>query len=466
MDPASRREKEDNMMYSGTTGSRLARRGTVSVMVAASLTVLMGMMALTLDGGMLLTERRRAQATCDAAAMAAATVLYQNAPSSWGNGPSQSVINSAKQAAKDLASANGYTNDKVTSVVHVHSPPSMGPYANQNGYVEVIVQYNMPRFFSTVFGSGTVAVTARSVAQGQWATFNAGVLILDYTGYAALNAQGNGAMTETGGPVIINSNNTDAVVDAGNGVMKAQEFDITGGLSVANTATFLTAPVANQVFTGLHPTPDPLAYLPVPSVPPDGVMTQILDTITLTPGRYTNLPVFTQGQTVILQQATYPNGANGIYYLDGCGFQSTGANIIMDAVYSGGVMIYNKPSSTDSSQGISITGNPQGSVNIVPLTSGPYTGMSFWQDRNSAIPVQVAGNGTFNIDGTFYAAGATLTITGNGGVYTGTTGETIDGSQIGSQFISKDLNLAGNGDIVIKYRGNGAARTKLLRLVE
>jgi hypothetical protein len=177
------------------------------------------------------------------------------------------------------------------------------------------------------------------------------------------------------------------------------------------------------------------------------------------------LPVFTNGDTVILQQAS-ANNAGGIYYIDGGGFQSTGADIVMDTGTTGGIMIYNKPASTASSEGISITGNPNGSVNIAPLTSGPYTGISFWQDRTSSVPIQVAGNGTFNVDGTFYAAGALLTITGNGGVYTGDSNETINGSKIGSQFIAKDLNLAGNGNIVIKYRGPGSARTKLLRLVE
>src|SRR5207253_9620967 len=139
------------------------------------------------------------------------------------------------------------------------------------------------------------------------------------------------------------------------------------------------------VTTASLPQPDPLAYLPAPAVPPDGIMaTKSLGKgnkqYTLSPGRYTSLPTFNQGDVVILQQASAGNG--GIFYIDGGGFNSTGANITMDSSTSGGVMIYNNPASTASSQKIQITGNDSGTVNISPLTDGPYAGMALWQNRN------------------------------------------------------------------------------------
>ena len=53
-----------------------ARRGMVMVQIALSLSVLMGMLALLVDGGLALVERRHAQATADAAALAAASDIY------------------------------------------------------------------------------------------------------------------------------------------------------------------------------------------------------------------------------------------------------------------------------------------------------------------------------------------------------------------------------------------------------
>src|SRR5712692_3687703 len=99
------------------------RRGAVTPLVAVCLLLMIpAIMALVVDGGMLLTERRRAQATADAAAMAAACVMYDNYPVDQGAGK----IGNPSGAALTVASANGYTNDGVTSTVTVNIPPLSG----------------------------------------------------------------------------------------------------------------------------------------------------------------------------------------------------------------------------------------------------------------------------------------------------------------------------------------------------
>ena len=147
----------------------------------------------------------------------------------------------------------------------------------------------------------------------------------------------------------------------------------------------------------------------------------------------------------------------------------------MDPNTTGGVMIYNVPAGTSSSEKIQITGNTSGTVNLSPLTSGPYAGITLWQDRTSPVDALVEGNGSFTINGTFYFAGADLNINGNGKTSTGTsTGSYADtngnvvqgGSKIGSQYISNNLSLGGNGNISIKYAGPDVARTRIITLVE
>ncbi len=452
--------------------SRRMRRGVIAVFVALCLVGLVGVAAISLDGGLLYLEQRRAQTCADASAMAAACDLYKNYPTNNGTDPS----GTAKQSALDVATGNGYTNDGTNSVVTVNIPPKSGPYAGLNGYTEILLTYNMPRGFSGIFGSGPLPVKVRAVSHGAWVTPNAGVLILNYSGKATLNAQGNGAFTETGGPVIVNSNNPSAVLTTGNAQMYAPEFDVTGGTQISNHATFVTTPTAGQIFLGTHPTPDPLAYLPPPTQPPAGTMTTKTlasgaTQYTLTPGTYSNLPVFTSGTVVVLQQAS-ANNNGGIYYINGGGFKSTGATITMDSDTTGGVMIYNAPTSTESSEKIQITGNGAGSVDLAPLTSGPYSGLVLWQDRNSPVNTLVEGNGNFSILGTVYEAGALLNINGNGTTTTGFTnaaGTYIPpGSNptIGSQYISQDLSLGGNGNIHIQWNGPKQARTRILALVE
>jgi hypothetical protein len=447
----------------------------VTVVVAFSLVVLIGLVALSIDGGLIYLDLRNTQATADAAAMAAACDIFENYPTNNGKDPN----GTARQSALNTALANGYANDGVRSSVTVNIPPLSGPYTGLDGYTEVIITYNVPRAFSRIWGTGDIPVRARAVSRGGWVAPNAGVIILNYTDKATLNAQGNGAFTETGGPVIVNSDNPSAVLVSGNGSLIAPEFNITGGVQLGGNSSFTTAPVSNNINTGTHPTPDPLAYLPQPDVPPDGTITKTSlgggnFQYVLTPGRFTNLPTFQTGDTVILEQASY-NTAGGIYYIDGGGFKSTGASITMDPATSGGVLIYNEPSSSANSEKIQITGNASGTVNLSPLTSGPYSGMVLWQDRNSSVPVLVEGNGSFTVNGTFYAAGATLNINGNGKTSTGmATGSYVDasgytvlgGSKIGSQYISNDLALGGNGNVSIKWVGPDVAKTRIITLVE
>ncbi|HLW66383.1 MAG TPA: hypothetical protein VKS79_13805, partial [Gemmataceae bacterium] len=233
--------------------------------------------------------------------------------------------------------------------------------------------------------------------------------------------------------------------------------------------SFVTSPVPNQIFQGVHPTPDPLAYLPPPSMPPDGTMTKTAIgngnfQYTLSPGTYTNLPTFNKGDVVILQQAS-ANSNGGIYYINGGGFKSTGATVTMDPLTSGGVLIYNQPASSANSEKIQITGNASGIVDLAPLQNGPYSGIMLWQDRNSAVPMQIDGNGTFTLRGTLYAAGALMNVTGNGGQYAAADGSIQSGSAVGSQYITKDLGISGNGNVLLRYPGM-AAPTRILTLVE
>ena len=124
--------------------ARRARRGTVLVQLALSLILLMTILAITVDLGFLLVERRHAQATADASALAAASDLYYN----WGADGGSDPNNNALKSALGVASANGYTNDGTTSTVSVKISPaaySGGPNAGKAvppGYAEVTVTYN------------------------------------------------------------------------------------------------------------------------------------------------------------------------------------------------------------------------------------------------------------------------------------------------------------------------------------
>src|SRR5262249_40963954 len=198
--------------------------------VAVSLTALMGMLALLVDGGLLFAERRHGQATADSAAIAAASDLY------LGNNNS-----TAQASALSVASSNGYTNDgsAKTNTVTVNIPPQSGNFANKAGYAEVIVTWNQKRGFSGIFGSGTIPVSARTVAPGRSVSGGSsmpGVLVLGPTG-TTLAVKGNGTVdvadpngyTGKGGSIYVNSTSSNAIVTTGNAIVTAPSIMLAGG---------------------------------------------------------------------------------------------------------------------------------------------------------------------------------------------------------------------------------------------
>jgi hypothetical protein len=157
------------------------------------------------------------------------------------------------------------------------------------------------------------------------------------------------------------------------------------------------------------------------------------------------------GDLVLFRQANIANG--GIYYLKEGGFNAQGASLLMHPDDTGGMMFYNN--GTGQADNFSISGNPDGIVNLSGIASGPYTGMFYFQNRLATQQVSITGNGEFNIQGTFYAANADMRLTGNGASQT-----------IGSQIISRTVTVAGNGVINVELTTGKLAPQRIFRLVE
>src|SRR5438874_13601865 len=118
-----------------TLGTR-RRGGNVAVVFALCLIMITGFVALSLDGGMVLDSRRKAQSAADAAALAAADDLYKKWFTNYG---ADDINQSAAKAAKAAATAGGFTNGVNGCTVEVYVPPLTGPFAGTAGHAEVII---------------------------------------------------------------------------------------------------------------------------------------------------------------------------------------------------------------------------------------------------------------------------------------------------------------------------------------
>src|SRR5262245_2073983 len=104
------------------------REGTVVVAVAVSLVAILGVVALSLDGGLALDKRRQIQVTADAAAYAGATELFKATFTTGGLDPTGSMATHVRKVAE----ANGYKDGVGGVTVEVYIPPTSGPFTGQN----------------------------------------------------------------------------------------------------------------------------------------------------------------------------------------------------------------------------------------------------------------------------------------------------------------------------------------------
>lgn len=142
------------------------QQGQVAVLFAVTMVVLLGMLALAVDGGLLYVQRRWAQNVADAAALATARYLGQ----SWTGG----VVAGSDSAAYGIATSYGPKNsssstslsmrldyvDQSGTVIATH--PTTVP-ANARG-VQITASLNNPAGFARVLGFQSLPATAKSTA--------------------------------------------------------------------------------------------------------------------------------------------------------------------------------------------------------------------------------------------------------------------------------------------------------------
>jgi Flp pilus assembly protein TadG len=430
---------------------RAPRRGKIIPLVAVSLIPLLGVVAIAVDGGNLQSEQRQLQRAADSAALAAATDLYQNWKSNAGTDPA----GTAAKSAQTTAAANGFPNDGTTATVTVNIPPQTGLALGQKGYAEVLITYNQPRLFTSLWGTGTMQRTARAVARGKYAPASPGILILDPTDNNTLNVTSSGDVTVTnGGAIDVDSKSANGgATCTSTGNIVAQTINLSDGTyNSSNSGTLI-----GTINYNVPPTPDPLATLPEPaqpSLPPappatpglnystnNGVNYSGSTTLDLYPGYYAGINVTGSG-SVVLHANT--DGSPGIYYINSQGFSVTNQG----GITGSNVLLYSAGTGN-----ISLTGS--GSVSLSPPTSGIYKGITLFQERSSNKQINITAQGNMNMTGTFYAAAAKVSITGQGGY----------NNAIGSQWIAWQLYVTGSGSFTVNYNGQGTP-VRNIQLIE
>src|SRR5439155_6217824 len=272
-------------------------------------------------------------------------------------------------------------NDGTTSTVTVNLNPATyqaGANAGQTipaGYVEVIATYYQQRYFSAIWSSESVPISGRAVARGRWVPSANGFLVLAPSG-TSVSMGGTANIQVGGGKFTVDSIGPRVFLDTSSVKSTASEFDFVStaaNLGITPASSYLAGPsgTAPTINYSQSVTPDPLTFQAAPSVPVSIQRTGNLSigsnsSVTLNPGLY-------QGNISVSGSANVTLNS-GTYYVQGSfTWNSSGT---LDGTR--GVLIYVVPGS--NTQGITIT---SGTINVSPMTSGTYQGISLWQERTS-----------------------------------------------------------------------------------
>ena len=443
------------------------RPGKALVMFVLLMPILLGMVGLTIDGGLLLVTYRQVQNAADTAALAAA-VDVKNGKS---NSTAQTTAQTYVQTYNNMSSA--------TTAPYVTIPPGSGPFAGNGNYAEAIVSYPFQTSFIQLLGvNASQTITARAVAGWEPQSAGEGVMTLGTTG-TDLTVSG-GTTLKVNGSIQVNSTDSSKAADVSSSTVEANSVDVAGTVpsnELSNFKSYTGGASTLSQNTG-DQAPDPFNnanyVLPVPTTS-NGVLANYYTTTfsnnqwtqtaaaspqaatinnstpaTLNPGIYTSITV--SGGTA---SATFNPG---IYVLMGGGLTIQGGA----TVTGNGVMFYNTASTYNSTTGVDGSGASYGKITIsaspasltgLSNSSSKFDGMLFFQDRNNTQVVTMSGDsGAANLKGTVYAPAANLTVSGGG--------------NWGAQFITQTATFSGGSTITINYAGQNLLKAPFVFLVE
>ena len=465
------------------------RRGKVLVLVALALTVLLGMVGLTVDSGLLQTARRQVQNAADAGALAAAMELFR------GN----TLDGACAVATTVIQSNSGFTDPAVTITVQT---PMTGSYSGNPNYVEVIVSLPQTVYLMPLLGvSSTQTMVARAVAGYEANPLGEGVILLDPTAIPGLAVHDNGTL-RVNGAIVINSRGAGldqysnaviwdwpgfAAVTNKSVTVQADYVLVHGGVDTPDNFSNIVTGGPNPVFAKGPIVSNPLRDLPVPTDQNGAVIATKgavkfpngdSNPAPLNPGVYEDISI-TSGANVtfnpgiyILSPTTSGQGltitGNPTVNANGVMFYVTGDDYLPNAKYdrldtpldgplspgNGALPAAPDPAVTNfASFSINTT---RGQVNMTALQDGssPFNGILLYQRPRNKHDVTVAenGGGDVTLSGTLYAQWAAMKISANG--------------TYNAQFLVGSMNVSGSGTITINPGGKSFNRANQVFLVE
>ncbi len=354
-----------------------SERGSILILTALSMTVLLGIAALSLDVSFMYDKRNRLHAAADAAAKSGAFEVKRDSSIS---------LTDLQTFANQQVSAHGFNPAGTTSVV-VHHPPTSGAFSGNAGYVEAIVSEPTATFFGTILGWTSMTPGARAVAgtSNNLACF----ITLDESPASGYSLElGNTKYTLNGcGAAVggdLNAFNPNSTIIGTPNPSVGITGSCTGPCGVCPTPT--STGCMGTPTVGAPKPSDPLSGVVAPTNP-GGCIAGVAGT--LSPGCYTSIA------TTVKTLTAGPGGTPGIYYITGpVDFSSlTGTNVMIYLTGDGRIDISKKAE-----------------LHLTAPTSGTYTGIAIFQHKDDHWNFEAKNQLTLDVTGAIYMPGADVEV--------------------------------------------------------
>lgn len=363
------------------SGARLRRdeRGVVAIVVALSMTVLIGLVGLGIEVAGWYVAKRKLQAAADSAAIAAAS---ENA-----KGNSAAVTG----AAYIEAQRQGYQGATCsymaqTSDCTVYSPPTSGGYTGDDTAFEVVLTESLSLAFTSVFTDQPPVIGARAVAHAETTETpgTACVLGLDTDDNNSVFLDNNAGI-RCG---VASNSDSASSLRLDNNAFVENGYTVVGAISLGNNATVDGSPQK----AGADPVADPYADVAMPALPSctdqDGAGKNNVTRNFTAPGGYVR---FCDGWS--FENNAVLNLAAGVYIIESQLHLKN--NVTVNA--TGGVTIIVK-----GDYAIDLKNNAV--LNITAPTSGDYAGVAIMGDRDgtSSVTQLFDNNAVLHVTGAVY----------------------------------------------------------------
>lgn len=375
------------------------QRGATAVIVAIGLSVLILAAAFGVEAGFWTYRHRLLQQQADAAAFAGAVEMI--------GGGSSATINTMVNAS---LTTNGFRDDIGTFTALY--PPTTGPFTGKKA-VEVSVEEDWPRLFSSIIAAGNIRITAQATAKPE-DLGEACLLALDPNASSAVNFSGTSDVTLDGCSVVANSNAADAFTLSGAGQLSASCAGSVGGISTTSTGMSLAD--CSGPRERIPPISDPYASVPEPTV------SGACKTPNLFDGSPSTIYYISGGRYCGLTIKRTVNLAAGMYIVDGGDLTITSTATVKGS----GVTFF-------LTNGARLIIDGGASIDISAPTSGTYSGLLIFADRSgTSVTHTLSGSASSMFSGAIYMPNDELDILGSNIAAAGCT-----------QFIARTLDLRG-----------------------